>query len=258
MYRPGRQRHTTPEAPSSVPPQVRKEPSTRWPPGGRQSTSLSTMFLKLFGRMPALPLPVASVPLPSLAEARLMLAELAEHRSDYYRAPYPYLRDSFGPAWYDFDANGRTTRNDVLAAQLRNVTLTGDHLVAAGTLHEPYRGATVRFVRQFVDFDQPRHKTDDLVVIDHVVSIWEAWAAGAWAWTDDERLAFANDPINLLATTYSINEEKGPLNIARWHPDNPASVCEVALRVIATKHKYQLEIHAADRQYLERTLKLCR
>lgn len=197
------------------------------------------------------PNPPVSVPaeLPSAASARNLLEQLPAHRSDYYQAPYPYDRAHFGEEWYDVDGNGRGTRDDILATQLSDVTFDLSGNVATGHFIDPYTGTDVTYVRA-------REETDP-VVVDHVVSLWEAWATGAWDWTPDQRLAFANDPINLVATTYAINEDKGPQNAARWHPSTHAEECVFAIRVVAAKSKYGLEIHDKDREYLRGVLSQC-
>ena len=102
-----------------------------------------------------------------------------------------------------------------------------DGLLLYRVITDPYTGLTVDYMRA-------RDETNP-VVVDHVVSLWEAWATGAWAWTPEQRVVFANDPLNLVATTYDINELKGPQNVARWHPTTRPQECEFALRVIATK-----------------------
>lgn len=192
---------------------------------------------------------VTPADLPSAREALLLLEQLPPHSADYYQSAYAYDRDYFGAEWYDTDANGRGTRDDVLAAQLSDVTYTPAGDVATGWFIDPYTGDRVDYVRA-------REETNP-VVVDHVVSLWEAWATGAWAWTPDERLAFANDPINLVATTYNINELKGPQNAARWHPATHLEECVFAIRVVATKSKYGLEIHESDRDYLRDVLYDC-
>ena len=195
------------------------------------------------------PPPTTPLDLPSITTAHQLLDQLPLHRADYYQAPYPYDRSHFGQEWYDVDNNGRGTRDDILAAQLADVTYTAAGDVATGTFIDPYTGLTVSYVRG--------REERNPVVVDHVVSLWEAWATGAWAWTPEQRVIFANDPLNLVATTYDINELKGPQNVARWHPTSRPQECEFALRVIATKAKYQLEIHAKDRNYLKEALDRC-
>ena len=55
-----------------------------------------------------------------------------------------YSRAQFGPAWFDVDLNGCSTRNDILAPDLRQVTFkpNDDCVVATGVLHDRYTGTT--------------------------------------------------------------------------------------------------------------------
>lgn len=229
-----------------------RQPRAMVPPPPRRRPGLllfvPTALLALVGCAPSAP-EVVLDDLPSVSTARQLLADLPAHGERYYVAPYPYARSYFGATWDDVDGNGRGTRDDVLAAQLASVVYTLDGNVASGEFVDPYTGMLVQYVRGRTEADP--------VVVDHVVSLWEAWATGAWAWTPEERLVFANDPINLVATTYAINELKGPQNPARWHPATWQQECEFALRVVATKAKYRLQIHDADREYLGSVLAAC-
>ena len=204
--------------------------------------------LTLLGCTPTIPV-VVDPSLPTVRDALVMLEALPRHKHAYYQAPYPYQRLYFCEAWWDVDGNGRGTRDDVLASQLRDVTYAADGNVASGAFMDPYTGLEVDYVRG-------RTETDP-VVVDHVVSLWEAWATGAWAWTTEDRLAFANDPGNLVVTTFNINEDKGPQNAARWHPTTRQQECTFALQVVATKSKYGLEVHDNDRTYLHEVLTQC-
>ena len=43
--------------------------------------------------------------------------------------------------------------------------------------------------------------------IDHVVPLKWAWDHGAYAWSDDRREKFANDPVNLWSVELSLNRQ---------------------------------------------------
>lgn len=188
--------------------------------------------------------------LPSASEAAALLAQLLPFAGDRYFSSTPYYRDAFGEAWVDVDHNSCNTRDDLLAARLVDVQLRDNGCyVDSGILHDPYTGATVAFERG--------PDTSPLVQIDHVVSLWEAWSTGAEAWTADQRLAFANDPLNLIATTEQANDDKGALSIAEWQPSTSSGRCDVARRVVAVKTKYGLEIRDADRAELATLLAEC-
>ena len=84
-----------------------------------------------------------------------------------------------------------------------------------GTLHDPYRGETIAFVRG--------PATSDAVQIDHVVSLADAWYKGARDWDDQRRRDFANDPRNLLAVSAKGNFDKAFRDAASWLPPNVGS-----------------------------------
>ena len=76
--------------------------------------------------------------------------------------------------------------------------------------------------------------------IDHVVPLAYAWDAGAYQMPFEQRVAFANDPINLLAVENSLNRSKGAKGVAEWLP--PENECQYVLRFIRILKKYDLEI----------------
>ena len=88
------------------------------------------------------------------------------------------------------------------------------------------------------------HATE--VQIDHVVPLGAAWARGARDWPQSERERFANDPVNLLATSASANESKSDRGPAEWLPRS-AYRCAYAVQVDPSVHKLQARCHAAGR-----------
>ena len=84
-----------------------------------------------------------------------------------------FERFRFGDAWSDevnveFGHNGCNTRDDVLRRDLANLVVRpGTCFAQSGTLHDPYTGTTIEFVRG--------PDTSNAVEIDHVVSLADAW-----------------------------------------------------------------------------------
>lgn len=107
-----------------------------------------------------------------------------------------YNRDEFWDGWMSI-GGGCDYRQKVLSEQLTNVKFKegSDCKVKSGVLNDPYSGKVVNF------------SSDDYmaVQVDHVVSLEDAWYAGAWKWTKAERIAFAHDMDNLVATTQYMN-----------------------------------------------------
>ncbi|MEP6796674.1 MAG: HNH endonuclease family protein [Lapillicoccus sp.] len=169
------------------------------------------------------------------------------------RAPMTgYERDRFGPAWSDVDRNGCDTRNDVLRRDLTGTTLdprTHGCVVLTGTLHDPYSGRVIAFVRG--------QTTSAEVQIDHVVALGDAWQTGAQQLTDLERLALANDPLELLAVNGPTNLSKGDGDAATWLPPVTAYRCAYAARQVAVKARYHLWVTPAEHDALARVLDTC-
>jgi hypothetical protein len=181
-----------------------------------------------------------------------------------------YRRLKFGDAWTDVDHNGCDTRDDILRRDLtgvatRKTSTCSIGAVVAGTFADPYSGAAVTF-----------NKAEAIKVqIDHVVSLGEAWRSGASAWTPAQRLAYANDPAVLVATTEQINSAKSDYDAAQawrqcikhgpsgrctgWQDDRPTGdrACTYAQHVVAIKTQYHLTIDPSERDALRAYLEGC-
>ena len=96
-----------------------------------------------------------------------------------------------------------------------------------------------------------------LIDIDHIVSLGNAWATGAFAWPIEKRAAFANDPLNLLPTDAGANRQKGDGDAATWLPANNSYRCEYVSRQVAVKAKYDLWVTAPEKTAMERVLATC-
>lgn len=165
------------------------------------------------------------------------------------RAPMTgYDRDRFGPAWLDADRNGCDTRNDILAQYLRAVRLENNGcVVAAGSYEDPYTGSKIEYW----------HGDGALIDIDHVVSMGNAWATGAFGWEIKKRAAFANDPLNLLPADAGANRQKGDGDAATWLPANKSFRCAYVSRQVAVKAKYDLHLTAPEKAAIQRVLTTC-
>ena len=174
------------------------------------------------------------------------------------RAPKTgYSREQFGPAWTDDSTapdghNGCDTRNDILRRDLVDLTLKpGTHgcVVLTGTLKDPYRDATIAFVRGV--------STSSAVQIDHVVALGDAWQTGARYWDAATRRAFANDPRNLLAVDQHSNAQKQDADAASWLPQNKAYRCAYVARQVAVKARYGLWVTPPEHDAIARILGGC-
>lgn len=185
---------------------------------------------------------------PPATPARVAVAQLPVKG----RAPKTgYARNQFGPAWSDTDRNGCDQRNDVLRRDLVGVVAvpgTRDCVIKSGILYDRYTGKTITFERG------PRSAE---VQIDHVVALSDAWQKGAQQLTQQQRLALANDPLNLLAVDGRTNQSKGDGDAASWLPPNKLARCGYVARQIAVKQKYGLWVTAGEKYAIEQVLAGC-
>lgn len=166
------------------------------------------------------------------------------------RAPKTgYSRDQFGQRWLDVDRNGCDTRNDILARDLTGIQRSGTCRVLTGMLADPYTAQQISFVRG--------QGTSELVQIDHVVALSDAWQKGAQQLSADQRATFANDPLNLLAVDGRSNAQKGDADAATWLPKNKDFRCAYVARQVAVKATYGLWVTQAEHDAIVRVLGAC-
>lgn len=149
----------------------------------------------------------------------------------------PKYDREFFPHWRDSDRNCRNTRDEVLVRD-SSLRTTGGCDITEGRWTSLYDGVTVYLASE--------------LEIDHVVALREAWISGAWAWSRDRRLAFANDlgyRGALLAVTESSHGPKKDKDPARWLPSH--GVCEFAIHWIAVKWRWQLTIDLQEKAALK-------
>ncbi|MEU9705681.1 HNH endonuclease family protein [Streptomyces sp. NPDC047981] len=188
---------------------------------------------------------------PTAAEARDRLARLTVAWGKNWQT---YTRAEFGTTWSDeTDApggrNGCDTRDDVLRRDLGELR-QGERnpcVVLSGVLHDPYTGKELPY----------SYRKASQIQTDHVVALGAAWRAGAWAWTAERRLAYANDLDVLLATDKQTNYEKSSKTPDKWKPPRKAYWCEYGRRWTGIKAKYGLTVSPPEKRALEELLATC-
>jgi len=199
--------------------------SGRWPTaafGVLSAACLSALLagcgVSTLGAPPTLPLEGAT---PTTAETTTALTQ-----------PPPYDRDRFGSGWTDADGDGCDTREEVLARDAVIATFGRGGCIDIVSIADPYTGLAVN--------------GRDEIDIDHVVALGDAWRSGAWRWTDDAREAFANDEVNLLATSDDVNRAKSDRGPDRWRPPDRGGWCTYAHLYGEVKRTYRLAVTDAQ------------
>lgn len=184
----------------------------------------------------------------AIAKPALVLLEDLQVKGRSPKTGYD-RKAKFGSPWTDVDRNGCDTRNDVLQRDLTGVTLQGKCKVMTGLLADQYTGKQIDFVRG--------NKTSSLVQIDHVVALSDAWQKGAQQLTQEQRVTFANDPLNLLAVDGAANSSKGDGDAATWLPANKEFRCEYVARQVSVKATYGLWVTRAEKDAMKQVLSTC-
>jgi hypothetical protein len=154
----------------------------------------------------------------------------------------------FGEAWVDVDGNSCRTRDDLLARDLTVTAKRSACVVTAGVLRDPYTGQSIEF----------RKSQAAQVQIDHVFPLGLAWQLGAPQWPQGERVAFANDPEELLAVGGPVNQDKGDSGPDSWLPPDRAYRCTYVIRFTRIASTYALRLTPSMRDAIARQLDACR
>lgn len=160
-----------------------------------------------------------------------------------------YDRDRFGDAWVDVDDNGCDTRNDILRRDFETISAEDGCLVLRGVIDDPYTGTTINFVRG--------SGTSTKVQIDHMVALSNAWRTGAQKLSWQLRVAFANDPLNLMAVDGPTNSAKSDSDTSEWLPPQASYRCRYVARQVSVKAEYHLWVTPSEKAAMIDVLETC-
>ena len=166
------------------------------------------------------------------ADARSVLSNIKvenEYKTGYKRSLFIH--------WADLDGNGCDTREEVLKRDSASKPQVDPYrcYVVAGDWYSPYDGAKL----------SDRGDVD----IDHVVALKEAWDSGAWAWTESQRKAYANDMTDqrtLIAVTDRVNVSKSDKDPSNWMPPLRSYWCTYLGDWISVKARWNLSMDQSE------------
>lgn len=178
--------------------------------------------------------------------------------------PGGYDRERYFGGWASNGCGSATTRDTILARDLKGAVENPRCQVTSGTLTDPYTGRTIQFRRG--------RNTSSAVQIDHVVALLDAWESGARDWDQAKRVEYANSPDVLLASDGPANMAKGsgldvngtalyrPQDSGApdvWMPDNKAYRCDYMAKRAAIKSKWGLTMTPREKQQTVSVLSQC-
>ena len=162
------------------------------------------------------------------------------------RAPKTgYSRAQYGDGWQA--VSGCRTRDRMLDRDLTSKRFLDECRVRSGELNDPYTAARITFQRGGANE----------VDVDHVVALSDAWQKGAQQWSQQSRVAFANDALNLLSVDAAANRAKGDGDAATWLPKNKRFRCKYVARQVAVKTNYHAWVTQAEHDAIARVLATC-
>jgi hypothetical protein len=181
---------------------------------------------------------------PGAAGAAAAQTTLASLTIATQHAMTGYSRDRF-PHWRKVDEYC-DVRDAVLKRDGTGVTASKTCKITKGTWASQY--------------DNKTYKNPDLIDIDHMVPLADAWRSGADTWTDAQRSDFANDLVRpqLMAVSRSSNRAKGDQDPSQWKPPNRGYWCEYARRWITVKAYWTLTVTDKEKSALREMLGTCR
>lgn len=159
--------------------------------------------------------------------------------------PYQYERSAFGHGWDDENGDCQDSRAKALIA-------TSTTPVRFATDRE-CRAVTGRWISPFTG-NVIQNASD--IDIDHVVPLAWAWPRGASDWSQDRRIEFANDMINLWPVEARLNRSKGARGPDEWLP--PTGQCGYVARFVRVERLYGLTSTESEALWMQAFLDECR
>ncbi len=92
--------------------------------------------------------------------------------------------------------------------------------------------------------------------VDHIIPPMYANATNGYQWDYGKRVAFANDPFNLIPVSRETHRKKRDRGIASWEP-REEFVCEYASTWKQVAEKYDLDLFARDTSRINKTMEEC-
>lgn len=145
----------------------------------------------------------------------------------------------------DFDGDCQNTRNEILVATSR-----------APVRYTNPRNCEVRTGEWFDEYTGKSFTVAAQIDLDHIIPLRYAHNQGGDLWPAQKKIAFANDPMNLLLTERSEIRRKSERGPARYLPREEYR-CDYVRQWLAIAEKYDLRLNNTDRNRIAVILRDC-
>ncbi len=174
--------------------------------------------------------------------------DIAVDAADAGNRPYSgvYDRDAW-PHWRDPDGNGCNARDDALISQATgNIVVKKNSRcdVISGTWRLPYS-------------NEVHTGNSSLVQADHVIPLSYAHKHGGMDWSTDRKMAFANDPDNILIVSAKLNRQKSDSGPSLWMPPYQPYRCLYLSKFDGLMVRHGLAHTAQERRVLKKMHSAC-
>lgn len=161
-----------------------------------------------------------------------------DSRSKFFNiADWPYQED--------FDGDCQTTRTEILVATSR-----------AAVRYTNPRNCEARIGEWLDEYTGKVFTVAAQIDLDHIIPLQYAHNVGGDIWPHGKKVAFANDPANLLLTERSELRKKGSKGPSQYLPREKYR-CDYARQWLAIAEKYDLMLASRDKNRITTLLREC-
>jgi len=173
----------------------------------------------------------------------LMLAFTLNAAEDLWASPEIKYERKYFRHWTDFDGDKQRTRTEILIRD----NLNEDILFKTNKEIDVYYGLW------YCHYTGTFKTNSNMIDIEHVVSLKDAWVSGAWSWSPEKRERYANDLTYkwLLPVDKYQNRSKGSKPPHLWLPQNKKFHIAYCMIWIEIKNRWGLTVTESELNFLK-------
>jgi hypothetical protein len=180
----------------------------------------------------------------------IKLLEGLEVISDDFEPNAKFDRKALCGTWVEFPVSNLNMRDLILLRDIDNDYFYVDKRPKFynAPLFDPYLQKQIYYTTGETNEDQ---KAD----VDHIVSLSNAYKCGAWKWSKESSKfqSLANELINLITVSATVNKQKGDKDATEWLPVLAFQKRFIVLQIFV-KSLYELSVTSSEKQTMLKIL----